>query len=155
MIISLIAAMSENRVIGRENKLPWHYSEDLKYFKKMTLGKPIVMGRRTFESMNSRPLPGRHNIILTQDPNFRAEGCTIVFSEVEAIEAASGSEELMVIGGAKIYKLFLPLANRIYLTIIHDTIKGDKYFPEVNWSEWQLVSSDDKKDLSWLIYDRI
>ena len=155
MLISLIAAMSENKVIGRDNMLPWHYPEDLQYFKRMTLGKPVVMGRKTFASLNNRPLPGRQNIILSQDSRFAAPGCTVVFSEFEAIEAAKNCEELMVIGGAKIYELFLPLSRRIYLTLIHQVIEGDVYFPLVDWQKWEKVSEEDKGEFSWIIYDKI
>jgi dihydrofolate reductase len=154
MRISLIAALSENGVIGKDNTLPWHYPEDLQYFKKMTLGKPVIMGRRTFESMKSRPLPERKNIILTQDRNFHAKDCIIVYSELEALAAADNAVEVMVIGGAVIFKIFLPLASRLYLTFIHQKIKGDTFFPEIDWSHWQKISEEKKEELSFVIFDK-
>lgn len=155
MRISLIAALSENGVIGNENALPWHYPEDLQYFKKMTLGKPVIMGRRTFESMKSRPLPNRLNIILTQDRNFQAQGCTIVYSELEALAAAQDVPEVMVIGGEMIFKIFLPLASRMYLTFIHKKVQGDTFFPEVDWTLWKKISEEKQNELSFLVFDRI
>ncbi len=119
MHISLIAAKSKNGVIGNNNKLPWHLPEDLKYFKKMTLGKPVIMGRKTFESMDSKPLPKRENIILTRHADFVAPGCIIVNSLEGALVAAGSCEEVMVIGGGEIFALFLPIATRLYLTTVY------------------------------------
>ncbi len=154
MFISLIAAMAENGVIGKDNKLPWHLPEELQYFKKTTLGKPIIMGRKTFESMNAKPLPNRHNIILSQNLEFSAEGCTVVRSIPEALKAAGEAEEVMIIGGSKIFEVFLPIASRLYLTIVHKIYRGDSYFPNVDWSEWLLVSEDNKDLFSIKVFDR-
>lgn len=154
MLISLIAALSDNAVIGNDNKLPWHFPEDLKYFKEMTVGKPIIMGRKTFASMNHRALPDRHNIILTRDQDFNATNCTVVHSIAQALEAAGDGQEIMIIGGAEIYQLFLPYASRLYLTFVHQTISGDTFFPALNWQEWQKVSEENLPHLSWTIWDK-
>lgn len=154
MIISLIAAMAENGVIGKNNKLPWHIPEDLQHFKKTTFGKPVIMGRKTLESMNFKPLPGRHNIIMTQHKLLVAEGCTIVHSALEALNAAGEAEEVMVIGGSKIFEVFLPLASRLYLTIVHELYTGDSYFPNVDWSQWEMVSEDNRGKFSIKVFDR-
>lgn len=147
MRIALIAAMSENEVIGNNNKLPWHFPEELKYFKKMTLGKPIIMGRKTFESMGGRPLPQRKNIILTQDKNYSANDCIVVHSVAEAIKEAERevSEEIMIIGGANVYQQFLPFATRLYITIVHQECAGDAFFPKLNWEEWGTISEDNTR----------
>lgn len=154
MIISFIAAMSENGVIGRKNKLPWHLPEELQYFKKTTLGKPVLMGRQTFESMNSKPLPGRHNIILSQNRDFKPKDVTVVHSLAEALKAVGDVEELMVIGGSQIFELFLPLASRLYLTIVHGQYEGDSYFPKMDWNEWEMISEDDRGLFTIKIFDR-
>lgn len=136
MIISLIVAMAQNRVIGRDNALPWRLPADLHYFKHTTLGKPIVMGRKTFESIG-KPLPGRANIIITQDKNYHAAGCWVVHSIDEALRVTQSNAEVMVIGGAKLFEQMLPRATRIYLTEIHQDIPGDTYFPELNRAAWR------------------
>lgn len=135
MIISLIAAMGRNRVIGKDNALPWRLPADMKRFKNLTLGKPIIMGRKTFESIG-RPLPDRTNIIITRDKDFHAESCVIVYSLDEAIASVGGAEEIMVIGGSSVFQQFLPYAKRIYLTIIDEDIEGDVFFPEFDKNEW-------------------
>lgn len=155
MIISLIVAMDENRVIGHENKLPWSLPSELKYFRETTEGKPVIMGRRTYESIG-RPMPKRLNIIVTRDKNYKAVGCIVVNSNEDAIKAAKGSNEIMVIGGAEIYKLFLPIANRLYITKVHGTFKGDTYFPEFNEDEWvkskeKFVDKDKENTYSYTI----
>jgi dihydrofolate reductase len=127
--------MARNGVIGRDNALPWKLPEDLKHFKAVTLGKPILMGRRTFESIG-RPLPGRRNLVLTRDRHWRAEGTVVVHSLNEALEAAKDAPELAGIGGADIFKLLLPLAERIYLTRVRADIQGDTVFPQTDWTEW-------------------
>lgn len=150
MIISMIAAIGRNKVIGHKNTLPWHLPADFAHFRALTLGKPIVMGQKTFESIG-KPLPGRKNIILTLDPNFASEGVTVVHSLDEAIKAAVTSEvpsipqaqEVMICGGASIYQQFLPRAGRLYLTLIHAEFAGDAYFPEWNPREWQEVRRED------------
>lgn len=142
MQISLILAMAKNRVIGNKNQLPWHLPADLKYFKATTLGKPIIMGRKTYDSIG-KPLPGRTNIILTQDPHFHAEGCSVVHTVDAALKAAGDVAEVMVIGGATLYKQFLPFAHRIYLTLIHQNFAGDTYFPELPTNDWQVHACQD------------
>jgi dihydrofolate reductase len=136
MRIALIVAMSSNRVIGVDNRIPWHLSADLKRFRRITWGKPILMGRRTHESIG-KPLPGRQNIILTTDSDYRAEGCCVVHSADEALAITSDAPEIMVIGGAALYETFLPLTQRLYLTLIHQEFPGDTYFPDIDWAEWQ------------------
>jgi dihydrofolate reductase len=132
MKISLIAAMGENRVIGVDNRMPWHLSADLKRFRQITLGKPILMGRRTHESIG-KPLPGRENIVLTRDSAYQSPGCTLVHNRDQAVRAAGDAPELMVIGGAGLYQEFLPLADRLYLTLIQHTFEGDTFFPTIDW----------------------
>jgi dihydrofolate reductase len=136
MKLSLIVAMSSNRVIGVDNRLPWHFSSDLQRFKRITMGKPLLMGRKTHESIG-RPLPGRQNIVLTSDTGYEAPGCTVVHSLDEAIAAAGNAEELMVIGGATLYDRLLPAADRIYLTLIEREFAGDTFFPQIDWQEWE------------------
>lgn len=136
-ILSAIVAMSENRVIGVNNQLPWHLPADLKHFKTLTTGHPIVMGRKTFESIG-KPLPNRTNIILTRDPTYLATGCLVVTSIAEALNlsAVKQTNEIFIIGGATIYKQLLPQINKLYLTLVHTTIVGDTYFPPIEMSEW-------------------
>lgn len=138
MLISIIAAMANNRVIGKKNSLPWNLPADLEHFRQLTIGKPVIMGQKTFESIG-KPLPGRTNIILTKDDNFRPENCIVVKSIKEAQKAAegTGAKEAMVCGGASIYAQFLPLADRMYLTLIENDFDGDIFFPEFNWSDWK------------------
>ena len=136
MIISIIAAMGKNKVIGKNNSLPWKLPADMKHFKELTAGKPIIMGRKTFESLG-KPLPKRTNIIITRDQNYKAEGCIVVHSIEEALKAAEKHEEVMIIGGSQIYKEFLPRANKMYLTLIDVDFEGDAYFPEYKIEEWE------------------
>ena len=144
MIISIIAGMDKNRLIGQGNRLPWRLPADMKHFRRHTLGKPVLMGRKTFESIG-KPLPQRTNIILTHDLNYRAEGCIITHSIEEALDAATGSEETMIIGGASIYELFFPFTNRLYLTYVHDCFEGDVYFPAFDLADWQEVKRVDRQ----------
>lgn len=130
MLITIIAARAENGVIGRDGRLPWHIPADLARFRDLTLGHPVIMGRRTYESIG-RPLPGRSIIVLTGNSGYRATGCTVVHSIDEALRAADGAAEVFIAGGAHIYRQFLPLAHRIYLTLVHDTFPGDAAFPPV------------------------
>ena len=145
MIISLIAAMGKNRVIGKDNSLPWKLPADLKRFRQITLGKPVVMGRKTFESLG-KPLPNRKNIVITRDKNYKAEGCIVVHSVENALKAAEGNEEVMVIGGEQIFREVLPIANRMYLTFIDKDFEGDAYFPEYNQKEWKETHREEHKD---------
>jgi dihydrofolate reductase len=140
MSISFIFAMDRNRAIGKDNQLPWHLPADLKFFKTVTMGHPILMGRKTYQSIG-KPLPGRLNVVITQDPNFTAEGCEIVHSADEAA-ARFQQQELFVIGGAEIFRLFLPQADRMYITQIEHEFAADTFFPDVNIAEWTLVSSE-------------
>jgi dihydrofolate reductase len=135
-MISLIVATSANGVIGRGGELPWHLSDDLKRFKQLTIGKPIVMGRKTFDSIG-RALPGRQNIVLTKQSEFIADGCDVVSSVDAAVTTAGDAGEIMVIGGSEIYALFLPLANRIYMTRVQVDVDGDVRFPELDDKQWQ------------------
>lgn len=139
MKISLIVAASTNNVIGVDGELPWRLPEDLRHFKAVTMGKPIIMGRETWDSIG-RPLPGRSNIVLTRQAGFEADGCVVVGSIEEAIEAAGDAEEIMVIGGGEIYRQFLPLAARIYLTRVQVETEGDTLFPELDMDDWEVVS---------------
>lgn len=136
MIISLIAAMGRNRVIGKDNALPWKLPADMKRFREVTTGHAIIMGRATFESIG-KALPNRLNIVMTRDMNYTAEGCRIVHSVEEALQAAEGNDEVMVIGGTSLFTQFLSLATRIYLTVIDHDFEGDALFPEFNVKEWR------------------
>ena len=140
-LISIVAAMAENRVIGRGNDLPWRLPADLKHFKALTLGKPIVMGRRTWESLPGL-LPERPHIVVTRDPDYQAEGCILVSSIEQALGAAGDAPELMVVGGAQLYGEMFALAGRMYLTLVHAEVEGDTYFPEFDASEWQEVARE-------------
>ena len=149
MKLSLIVATAKNNAIGRNNELPWHLPQDLKYFKSVTLGKPVIMGRKTFESIG-KPLPGRTNIVVTRQKNWSVAGVLVAKSVEEALEIAqqfrgeqsSLAEEVMVIGGAEIYRHALPLADRVYLTKIDIEVEGaDAFFPQLPASKWQLVSN--------------
>ncbi len=130
--------MGNNRVIGIKNKLPWDLPADLEHFRQMTKGKPIIMGQKTFESIG-KPLPDRTNIILTLDENFNPLGCIVVHSIEEALETAKDFPEVMICGGVSIYRQFLPLADRMYLTLIEGDFEGDAYFPEFDWNDWKEV----------------
>jgi len=140
--LALIVAQSLNRVIGVNNALPWHLPEDLKYFKATTMGKPIVMGRKTYDSIG-RPLPGRTNIVVTRQTDWMADGVKVAGTLAEAVALASAEEpqEIMVIGGAQIYELMLPAADRIYLTQVHAEIEGDAWFPALPAAQWRQISS--------------
>ena len=140
MVLSLLVAASENNVIGKNNQLPWHLPSDLKYFKNQTWGMPIIMGRKSFESVG-KPLRGRKSIVITRNADWKFEGVETVHSITDAIDKAKeyGAKEIFVIGGGEIFKSALPEANRIYLTRIHHSFEGDAFFPELNKLEWQLV----------------
>lgn len=142
MKLSIIAALSENYVIGKDNQLPWHLPADLKRFKKITWGKPILMGRKTYESIG-RPLPGRRNIIVTRNPDFQAEGCEIVHSLDQGLSLVRDSAEVMVIGGAELFAQALPRASCMYLTVIHQHIEGDCFFPRWDAKQWREVERAD------------
>ncbi len=146
MKVALIVACARNRAIGLNNKMPWHLPEDLKYFKRVTLGKPVVMGRNTFESIG-RPLPGRPNIVISRNAGYSAPGITLVHSIEEALAKAqtllpADQHEVMVMGGAQIYAQALPLADRLYLTEVDAEPEADAFFPEFKRSEWQEISRE-------------
>jgi len=128
-IISLIAAMANNRVIGKDNQMPWHLPADLGHFKAVTLGKPVIMGRKTYESIG-RPLPGRRNIIISRNSDYTVEGCETAVSLEDAMKMVKKVEELMIIGGGHLYSQAMPLADRLYLTFIDLKVDGDTLFPE-------------------------
>ena len=142
MIISLIAAMGKDRVIGIDNRLPWRLPADMKHFRALTMGKPVLMGRKTFDSIG-KPLPGRTNIVVSQDPDFHPEGVTVARSIAEALTAGRDAEEIMVIGGASFYAQLLPRAQRLYLTEIHQEFHGDAFFPAWDPREWREIERDD------------
>ncbi len=143
MTVSLIWAMADNRVIGIENRLPWKLPADMKWFRKQTLGKPIVMGRLTFESFGAKPLPGRRNLIVSRNPDYRAEGAEVFDSLEAALAATAEDEEVMVIGGASLYTQALPLADRLYMTLVHTEVEGDAHFPVFDMTQWQEMERAD------------
>ncbi len=136
MTISIIVAIAENRVIGNNNQLLWHLPDDLKRFKKLTTGHPVIMGRNTWFSLPIKPLPRRTNIVITDKKEEKYPGAISVFSIHEALEQIPPGEEAFVMGGGMVYKQFLPLAQKIYLTQVHHSFTGDTYFPEINPDEW-------------------
>lgn len=140
MTVSLIVAASTNNVIGSGGELPWHLPDDLRNFKRLTTGKPIVMGRKTHESIG-RPLPDRRNVVITRDPDYVATGCDMVASPEAAMTLLRDADEVMVIGGGQVYAAFLPLADRIYFTRVHAQIDGDTSFPEFDENKWVLLSN--------------
>jgi len=142
MIISLIAAMDKNRLIGIENRLPWRLPADMKHFRALTMGKPVLMGRKTFDSIG-KPLPGRSNIVVSQDPDFRPDGVAVANSIAEALAAGGEAAEIMVIGGASFYAQLLPRAQRLYITEIHHAFAGDAFFPAWNPGEWREIARED------------
>jgi len=159
-ILSMIVAHADNRIIGKDNDMPWHLPADLAYFKKTTLGKPVIMGRKTYESIG-RPLPGRLNIVISRDASYSAQGITTVTSVEQALEAAGNVEEIMVIGGGAIYAHCLPAANRLYVTHINASIDGDTQFPEYDLNVWKKVSSDTRQpdeknayELDFAVYEK-
>ncbi|MCP4423175.1 MAG: type 3 dihydrofolate reductase [Chloroflexi bacterium] len=162
-IISLIAAMDVNRVIGKDGRIPWRLPDDMKWFRQQTMGKPVIMGRKTYESIPERfrPLPGRHNIVVTRNEAYRIEGETVVHAVEEAVAAAGDVAEIMVIGGAELYAQFFPGADRLYLTLVEAMFPGDAYFPEMDSAEWRKVWQETHEidarhpyPFVWLIFER-
>jgi dihydrofolate reductase len=155
--LSLIAALARNHTVGINNALPWHLPDDLKYFKATTTGKPIIMGRKTYDSIG-RPLPGRHNIVVTRDADWRAEGVTVAHSVAEALAAAGDVPEVFLIGGATLYKEALPLADRLYLTEIEADVEGDAHFPDWKRSDFVEIRRDARQGeefaYSFVVYER-
>lgn len=159
--ISLVVAVSENGGIGKDNQLLWHLPNDLKFFKKVTSGHTVIMGRKTFESIG-RPLPNRRNIVITRQKGLKATGIETATSITEAISLAKEEEELFIIGGAEIYKQTLPLADRIYLTKVSTHLDADAFFPTLNLEEWRIVEQEDHSadekhafSYSFMILDRM
>lgn len=159
-MLSIIVAIGENNVIGKNNDLIWHLPRDMKHFKDTTTGHYIIMGRKTFES-NGRSLPNRTNVVISRDENYKAEGCVVVHSLQDAIQEAENDPEVFIIGGGKIYAQAMQIADRIYLTKIHHSFEGDTFFPEVNMDEWKEIDRRDfgadeknKYPFSILILDR-
>ena len=142
MKISIIAAMTDDGVIGIENRLPWNLPADMKWFRQQTLGKPVLMGRKTYDSIG-KPLPGRRNIIISRDSTLALEGCEVVNTIETALERCSTVDEVMIIGGASFYQQTLPQADQLYLTLVHANIKGDAYFPPLNPTEWHEIARID------------
>jgi len=164
--LAIIVAVAENGVIGADNALPWKLSEDLQHFKRITMGKPIVMGRKTYESIG-RPLPGRTNIVISRNAAFHAEGVNAVRSLDEALQLAQdvaardAAEELLVIGGAQIYAATIPLADRLYITEVHAAVEGDAVLCAIDWARWQETSRErhvakypNPFDYSFVCYER-
>jgi len=152
--VALIAAMARNRTIGRDNTLPWHLPEDLKHFKATTLGKPVIMGRKTWESLG-RPLPGRRNLVVSRNPDYVANGGELYSSLPAAIAACGDLAECFVIGGAELYRQALPLAQRIHLTEIALDVDGDAHFPDLADEEWREISRDRQVSEKGLAYDLV
>ena len=140
--LSIITAMDQNRLIGRDNALPWHLPADLAFFKKTTLGKPILMGRKTYESIG-RPLPGRQNIIISRDPNYRIDGCDTATGIEHALEMIKNQPEAMLIGGSSLYQQTIDLADKLYITFIHSQFEGDAWFPEIPSQNWVESARED------------
>lgn len=138
-IISIIVAIARNNAIGKDNDLLWHLSDDLKRFKKLTNGHTIVMGKRTFESLPIRPLPNRRSIVITDVPGEKIEGCVMAYSIQEAIEQMEKGAENFIIGGGSVYRQFLPLADKLYLTLVHKDFDADTFFPEIDYKDWEEV----------------
>lgn len=156
----MIAAVADNRVIGRDNDLIWHLPADLQFFKTTTKGHHIIMGRKTFESLN-KPLPYRTNIIVTRQSDYRVEGALVVSSLDEAIQAVSNDEEPFIVGGAEIYRQGMEMADRIYITRVHGEFEGDTLFPEINEETWKVVKKEfrpkDERnpyDMTFYTYER-
>lgn len=165
--LAVIVAVADNGVIGRNNALPWRIPADLQYFKRTTLGKPVIMGRKTFESIG-RPLPGRANIVITRDAGYAADGVRVVGSLQDALALAGdialidGVDEAVVIGGAEIYRLAVPVADRLYVTEVHAEVEGDALMPAVDWTQWREVSRErcaaedpNPYDYSFVVYERV
>lgn len=167
MTVALMVAMAANGVIGRDGGLPWHLSEDLRYFKRTTMGKPIIMGRKTWESIG-RPLPGRPNIVVSRSRSLEIAGVHVVSSLAGALElavglaAAAGVNEVMVIGGAQLYEAVLPHADRLYVTEVHAQVGGDTLFPAVDWQQWREISREEHPSqppnpysYAFVVYERV
>ena len=160
-MISIIVAVSEDWGIGKDNELLWHISEDLKRFKRLTFGNTVIMGKNTWESLPRRPLPGRKNIVLTDNPNECIECSVTAYSIEDALDKCEKGEEIFVIGGGSIYRQFMPIADRLYITHVHQKARADIYFPEIDPEVWKVVDKeeyaiDEKNSISYayVIYER-
>lgn|SRR3989344_8894412 len=162
--IIIISCIAKNGVIGKNNDIPWRIKEDFKHFKDITMGHPCIMGEKTYRSLpeNAKPLPGRENIVLTFDKEYKPEGVTVMYSFDDALEYCrkKGVSKAFITGGASIYKLGLTVADKLELTRLHKEFDGDIYFPEINYDEWKLINKDDKTDpvhgnFSFMTYERI
>jgi dihydrofolate reductase len=158
--IYMIWAMDRNSLIGRDNSMPWRIPAEMAYFRRNTSGHAVLMGRKTYESLSKKPLPNRHNVIITRDPQFKAEGCTVIHTVEEALRLAR-NETLFVMGGAEIYALLLPYADRLYVTHIDHEFEGDTYFSPLDWSEWSeirrepgLTDKDNPYKYEFAVYER-
>lgn len=160
-MITMIFAMGRNRVIGRDNKLPWHLPADLKYFRSVTTGSTVIMGRHTHESIG-RPLPNRRNIVISSNPAYEAEGCEVIRHIEEILPYATAEEEVFVIGGAGLFSLLLPHASKMHITWINETFEGDTFLPEWDNDDWRLVSDtpgprdeNNPYDYAFRVYERV
>lgn len=153
--ISIISAMTEDGVIGFEGSMPWHISAELKYFKSITMGKPMIMGRKTYDSLGRKSLPGRKTIVLTRDENIpMSNNCRLALTPESAMSQVSDVEEVMIVGGANIYEIFMPIVNSMYISWIKDNYHGDTFFPKVNWDNWHLVKKEDQGEFLACVYER-
>lgn len=161
--LAFVVAMDANRLIGRDNALPWRLPDDMRWFRDVTMGKPCIMGRKTYDSLPARfrPLPGRQNIVVTRNRDYRAPGALVVHSVEDAIEAAGAAEEVIIVGGAELFRSLMPIVDRLYLTQVHGAAEGDVYFPEFDAAQWREVyraahAADAHHPLAftWLILDR-
>jgi dihydrofolate reductase len=142
-IISIIVAIAQNNAIGKDNNLLWHLSDDLKRFKRLTDGRTVVMGKRTYYSLPKRPLPNRRNVVITDLPGEIIEGCVMAYSIDDAIKQMEPDKENFIIGGGSVYRQFLPISDRLYLTVVHKNFEGDTFFDPINYSEWKETFRED------------
>jgi dihydrofolate reductase len=159
--ISIIVAIAQNNAIGKDNDLLWHLSGDLKRFKELTTGHTIVMGKRTFESLPVRPLPNRKSIVITDVEGEQIPGCVMAYSIEDAVNKCDANDENFIIGGGSVYRQFMPIADKLYLTVVHKDFEADTFYPEINFDEWQAIEKqenifDEKSGLtySYIIYKR-
>lgn len=162
--IAYVVAMDNNRLIGRDNDLPWRLPDDMAWFRRQTLGKPCIMGRKTYDSLppRFRPLPGRLNIVVTRNVDYEAPGAIVVHSVEDALQAAGEVEEIVIVGGAELFRRLLPTVDRLYLTEVHGVVEGDVFFPEYDRAQWREIyrqehAADERHPyaFTWLILDRI
>ena len=162
--IAYVVAMDNNRLIGRDNDLPWRLPDDMAWFRRQTLGKPCIMGRKTYDSLppRFRPLPGRLNIVVTRNVYYEAPGAIVVHSVEDALQAAGEVEEIVIVGGAELFRRLLPTVDRLYLTEVHGVVEGDVFFPEYDRAQWRELyrqehAADERHPyaFTWLILDRI